>query len=245
MHVKRTLLVGLGAAASLGAVALAQPQTPVPAARTVVAQAKLPSVADQPMHFRAIGVALKSGETENIAGVTSVVYQMSGSSDVFVGGQTTTIAAGNGVYVPAGSPASITAKGGKSNTLVFQLAPQTGHAAEMGPGTVKEMFSSNDPLPGLKAGTYDMNLTRVTFPSGMPLNAPHHRTGGALYFVISGTGANVIAGTTYQRTPGTFIYEPFGLVHQWGNPGPEPLTFVTFNINQEGVPAVAQEAKPN
>jgi hypothetical protein len=27
-------------------------------------------------------------------------------------------------------------------------------------------------------------------------------------------------------------------VHQWGNPGNEPLTFVSFNINQEGVAAV-------
>jgi hypothetical protein len=27
-------------------------------------------------------------------------------------------------------------------------------------------------------------------------------------------------------------------VHQWGNPGNEPLTFITFNINPEGVAAV-------
>jgi hypothetical protein len=29
------------------------------------------------------------------------------------------------------------------------------------------------------------------------------------------------------------IYEPFGLVHQWGNPGAVPLTFLAFNINPE------------
>jgi hypothetical protein len=28
------------------------------------------------------------------------------------------------------------------------------------------------------------------------------------------------------------------LVHQWGNPGNEPLTFLAFNINPEGVAAV-------
>ena len=46
--------------------------------------------------------------------------------------------------------------------------------------------------------------------------------------------------------PGSLIYEPFGLVHQWGNPGNEPLTFLAFNINPEGVPAVVPEtpAKP-
>ena len=34
------------------------------------------------------------------------------------------------------------------------------------------------------------------------------------------------------------IYEPYGLMHQWGNPGDEPLTFLAFNINPEGVAAV-------
>jgi hypothetical protein len=28
------------------------------------------------------------------------------------------------------------------------------------------------------------------------------------------------------------------LVHQWGNPGNEPLIFAAFNINPEGVAAV-------
>ena len=41
-----------------------------------------------------------------------------------------------------------------------------------------------------------------------------------------------------SRAPGSFIYEPFDLVHQWGDPGNEPLTFITFNINPEGVAAV-------
>jgi hypothetical protein len=34
------------------------------------------------------------------------------------------------------------------------------------------------------------------------------------------------------------IYEPFGLVHQWGNPSDTPFTFLAFNINPEGVAAV-------
>jgi quercetin dioxygenase-like cupin family protein len=75
----------------------------------------------------------------------------------------------------------------------------------------------------------------------MPSNAPHHRTGAALYYVLSGTGANTVEGKTETRGPGSFIYEPAGLVHQWGNPGDTPLTFLTFNINQEGVPAVAPD----
>jgi mannose-6-phosphate isomerase-like protein (cupin superfamily) len=91
-----------------------------------------------------------------------------------------------------------------------------------------------------------LNLTRVTFPSGMPSNRPHHRSGAVLYYIVSGTGANTVGGKTVARGPGSLIYEPFGLVHQWGNPGSEPLTFLAFNINPEGVPAVIPEtpAKP-
>ena len=72
----------------------------------------------------------------------------------------------------------------------------------------------------------------------MPSNPPHHRSGAALYYIISGTGANTVAGKTEAKAPGALIYEPFGLVHQWGNPGNEPLTFLAFNINPEGVAAV-------
>jgi mannose-6-phosphate isomerase-like protein (cupin superfamily) len=93
----------------------------------------------------------------------------------------------------------------------------------------------------LKDGSYDLNLTRVTFPAHMPSNAPHHRSGAALYYIVSGNGANTIAGKTEQRGPGSLIYEPFGLVHQWGNPVDEPLTFLAFNINPDGVAAVVPE----
>jgi gentisate 1,2-dioxygenase len=67
----------------------------------------------------------------------------------------------------------------------------------------------------------------------MPSNPPHHRSGAALYFIISGTGANTVDGKT-----GSLIYEPYALVHQWGNPGEEPLILLAFNINPEGVAAV-------
>jgi mannose-6-phosphate isomerase-like protein (cupin superfamily) len=103
---------------------------------------------------------------------------------------------------------------------------------------VRELFRTAAPIPDLKPGGYDLNLTRVTFPAQMPSNPPHHRSGAALYFIVSGIGANTVDGKTEARGPGTLIYEPHALVHQWGNPGNEPLTFLAFNINPEGVPAV-------
>ena len=108
----------------------------------------------------------------------------------------------------------------------------------MPPAAVKELYRAAAPIPNLKPGSYDLNLTRVIFPAQMPSNAPHHRSGAALYYVISGTGANTIDGQTVAKGPESLIYEPFGLVHQWGNPGDQPLTFLAFNINPEGVAAV-------
>ena len=107
----------------------------------------------------------------------------------------------------------------------------TGKTAALKAGT-------SAPIPGLKSGVYDLNLTRVTFPAQMPSNPPHHRSGAALYYILSGTGANTVDGKTAEKGPGSLIYEPYGLVHQWGNPGNEPLTFLAFNINPEGVAAV-------
>jgi gentisate 1,2-dioxygenase len=66
----------------------------------------------------------------------------------------------------------------------------------------------------------------------MPSNPPHHRSGAALYYIISGTGTNTIEGKVDAKGPGSLIYEPFGLVHQWGNPS-APFTFLSFNIIEE------------
>ena len=113
-----------------------------------------------------------------------------------------------------------------------------GSACRDGTCRCERAISQLTPILDLKPGGYDLNLTRVTFPAQMPSNQPHHRSGAALYFIISGTGANTVEGKTEARGPGSLIYEPYALVHQWGNPGNEPLIFLAFNINPEGVAAV-------
>ena len=70
------------------------------------------------------------------------------------------------------------------------------------------------------------------------MGAINHTEVTEVYYVVSGTGANTVDGTTKTKGPDSLIYEPFGLVHQWGNPGGDPLTFLAFNINPEGVAAV-------
>jgi len=179
-------------------------------------------------------------------GAMAVLY---GISTEIADGQPKTITGGEGVLIAGGTSASLTAGNGEPSTLLyFLLVPKDALDQPItgAPATVKELYRTPAPLPGLKPGSYELNLTRVTFPPGMPSNRPHHRSGAALYYVVSGTGANTVGGKTVARGPGSLIYEPSGLVHQWGNPGSEPLTFLAFNINPEGVPAVIPEtsAKP-
>jgi len=234
-----TLLLG---AAVLAASAAAQ-TTPAPSAtaRTVVAAAKLPTVTNVPLHFRAVSVTVPPGEKTGVLAANGILYQISGSTEVSVGGEAKMLSAGEGLFIARGQPATLKAgSGGPSTLLHFFLVPAADldRPAETAPAAVRELYRTAAPIPELKPGGYDISLTRITFPAQMQSNPPHHRSGAALYYIVSGTGANTVDGKTEAKGPGALIYEPFGLVHQWGNPGNEPLTFLAFNINPEGMAAV-------
>ena len=218
---------------------------PAQAVRTVVAATKLPTVTDAPLYFTVVSVELAPGAKSSVSKANGILYQLTGSTEVSLAGEIKKINAGEGLFIGAEKRAEL--KPGAeapSSFLHFFLAPgaDLDKSAETAPAVVKEVYRTTAPIPDLRSGGYDLNLTRVTFPAGMPSNAPHHRSGAAQYYVLSGTGANTIEGKVISRPPGSFIYEPFDLVHQWGNPGNEPLTFITFNINPEGVAAVLQGA---
>jgi quercetin dioxygenase-like cupin family protein len=230
--------------AAMNGAAAQTPPAPPPAARTVIAATKLPSVVDRPLLFRAISITIPPGGNGDISAADGALYQLSGSTEVAAGGEVKTLGPGEGMLTATGKSASLKAKSSEPSILLqFLLTPPTADTAATQAGT-KEVYRTASPIPGLKSGSHDLNLTRVTFPAHMPSNPPHHRTGAALYYVLSGTGANTVEGKVEPRGPGTFIYEPAGLVHQWGNPGDTPLTFLTFNMNQEGVPAVVAERPP-
>jgi quercetin dioxygenase-like cupin family protein len=241
------MLIGKAVILLIGAMALATSvaaqSTPPPAAitRTVTATTKLPTVTEAPLYFRAVSVTLPPGEKSIVSAADGMLYQMSGSTEVAVDDQAATLKSGDGVFIPAGRKVTLTAGSGVPSTFLhFILAPATDldRPTETAPALVRELYRTSAAIPDLKPDGYDMNLTRVTFPPQMPSNPPHHRSGAALYFIISGTGSNTVGGKTMARGPGSLIYEPFGLVHQWGFPGNEPLTFLAFNINPEGIDAV-------
>lgn len=224
----------------LATAAAAQTTPGAPAiTRTVVAATKLPTVTDVPLYFKAVSVTLPAGQKSTVSSATGILYQITGTTEVSLGGETKIFSPGEGSFI--GKTAVLKAgSGGPATFLHFFLVPAADldRAAEAAPAVVKELYRTAASIPDLKPGGYDLNLTRVAFPAAMPSNQPHHRSGAALYYIISGTGANTVGGDTAARGPGSLIYEPFGLVHKWGNPGSEPLTFLAFNINPEGVAAV-------
>jgi quercetin dioxygenase-like cupin family protein len=241
MWFRTTATMLLGAVALAGS-ATAQP-TPAPLAitRTLVAAAKLPTVTDVPLYFRAVGVTLVRGEKTGALAANGILYQISGSTEISAGGETRMLSGGEGLFIVAGKTATLKAGNEQPSTFLhFFLIPAADldRPAATAPAAVRELYRTVAPIPDLKPGGYDFNLTRVTFPAQMPSNPPHHRSGAALYYIISGTGANTVDAKTEAKGPGSLVYEPFGLVHQWGNPGNEPLTFLAFNINPEGVAAV-------
>jgi len=231
-------------AAALATPAAGQTSTPTPApatARTVVASTKLSMLGDKPVHFKAVSVTIPAGTSSGVSSTDGIVYQLSGSTEVSIGGEVRTLSPGEGVFIASGSAATLKApESGPSIVLHFLLArpADLDTPLESPPAIVRELYRTVAPLPALKPGRYDLNLTRVTFPAQMLSNPPHHRSGAALYYIVSGTGANTVEGKLAAEKPGSLIYEPFGLVHQWGNPGDIPLTFLAFNINPEGVAAV-------
>ena len=249
MQFRTTGLLLLGAMAlaiALPASGTAQ-TTPPAITRTVIAATKLPTVTDAPVHFKAVSITLQPDERSSVSAANGILYQMSGSTEVVLDGEAKMLNAGEGLFIAGGKTAALTAgSGGPSTFLHFFLAPAVdlGQPAETAPAVVRELYRTANPIPDLKPGGYELNLTRITFPAQMPSNPPHHRSGAALYFIISGTGANTIDGKTQARGPGSLIYEPYALVHQWGNPGNEPLIFLAFNINPEGVAAVLPGAPP-
>jgi quercetin dioxygenase-like cupin family protein len=250
MRFRTTGILLLGAMALASSAAAQTTPAPTAITRTVVAATKLPTVTDVPLHFKVVSVTLPPGEKSAVSAANGILYQISGSTEVSLDGEAKLIRTGEGLFIAGGKIAELKAGSeGSSTFLHFFLVPAVDldRPTETAPAAVRELYRTAAPLPDLKPGGYDLNLTRVSFPAQMPANAPHHRSGAALYYIVSGTGANTIDAKTAARGSGSLIYEPYGLVHQWGNPGNDPLIFLAFNVNPEGVAAVlagAPEKRP-
>jgi quercetin dioxygenase-like cupin family protein len=212
--------------------------TPV---REVLASRGLATVVDAPLHFRLIRVTLPPGQSTSYAGPYGFVYALSGALAIGSGGQVVTLRPGEATFVDAGKPTTLRAMEGDSAMFLHFLlvrAAELSASVEGPPATTSELYRTGAPIPALKPGPYEFSLTRVTFPPRLPANPPHHRSGAALYYIASGTGAIAAAGRTEPRPAGSIQYEPNDFVHQWANPGDAPLVLLQANISPEGTPVV-------
>ena len=73
--------------------------------RTVVAATKLPTVTDVPLHFKAVSVTLQPDEKSGVSAANGILYQMSGSTEVALGGETKKLNAGDGLFIAGGKTA--------------------------------------------------------------------------------------------------------------------------------------------
>jgi quercetin dioxygenase-like cupin family protein len=213
--------------------------------RTVLATTGLPSVTDTPLHFRLLRVTVPGGESTTYSGATGIIYLLSGGLAVSVDGDRQTLREGDAVVVTKGKTAALRTTGSDPATLLYFMLPRVEELNAPGPRAplaATELYRTAAPIPGLKSGPYEFSLVRVSFPPRFPLNPPHHRSGAALYYVLSGTGATATGGRTEARPAASIQYEPFDLIHQWTNPGGAPLVLLQANISQEGVPAVIFES---
>jgi quercetin dioxygenase-like cupin family protein len=225
----------------VGAQTTPGPSTTQPTAvRNVLASAGLPTVIDVPLHYKLLRLSIPAGQSTSSREANGFLFQMSGMLAVTTSGDTRTLRSGDAMFVGRGESATMKAAGPEPAVFLhFLLLPAADleKVVEGAPAAVTELYRTTA-IPSLKSGPYEFTLTRVTLPPRMPSNAPHYRSGGALYYVASGTGTMTVEGKTETKPAGSRLFEPYGMVHQWGNPGDTPLVLLQANISPEGVPAV-------
>ncbi len=235
------------AAGILVIVAVTVPASAQTTLRTVLAIAALPSVVDVPLHFKLLRVSVPAGQATGYATSNGFVYQLSGTLGVAIDGNSANLRPGDATFVPVGKRATYTATGNEPGVFLhFLLVPasEIGKAVAPEAASVSEMYHTAAPIPNLKPGPYEFTLTRVVIPARTPYNLPHYRSGAALYYIVSGTGARIVEGRTESWPPGSSVYEPYGLVHQWANPGDVPFMILQANISSEGAPVVIMGTSP-
>ena len=225
------------------AVFLLAPAAEGPAApvRTVLAKAVLPNPGGEPRYFRLLQGDLEPGRAIPAMEDEAMVFVLPGGPlAVTAAGGRTTVAPGEALRVAGHSGARFEAAEKRATGfLVICLGP----AGSKGPEDegIAELFRCREPLSGLGAGPLAFDLTQVTFPPHMPANPSHHRTGDALYVVLSGSGEFTTQGKTVPKPPGTCHFEASGMVHQWANPGGAPLVLLVANVTLDGTPALAYD----
>jgi quercetin dioxygenase-like cupin family protein len=241
LSILAALFCGFVFASSTYAQPASAPKPPAGIVRAVLASTALPSVTDAPRYYKLVRVSVSSGNATAYNGPVGFVFLLSGSLQVAAGADRQILERGDGFAVAAGRKTALTALGSEPAVylhFVLSRADELNRSMEGAPAMVTELYRNASPIPGLKPGPYEFSLVRVTFSPRLPLNPPHRRSGAALYYVLAGPGVFATGGKSETKPAGVAHFEPYDLVHQWGNPVDTPLVLIQANISQEGVPAV-------
>jgi len=135
------------------AVSAAAQTPPTTTVRKVVAATKLPTVTNVPLYFKVQSITLSPNERSSVSGTNSVLYQLSGSTDVSGVGETRTLSAGDGLLIAAGMAVELKPTSGAPSTLLqFLLSPASDldRSTAAGPAAVKELYRTAAADPGSK-----------------------------------------------------------------------------------------------
>ena len=185
MPFKITGAILLGVLAFATSVAAQSTPPPSGITRTVIAATKLLTVTEVPLYFRAVRVTLPQGGKTALSASSGVIYQVSGSTEITFDKQSRTLTSGEGSFIAAGRTTTLKATGDAPSALLhFFLGPaadleQPAYAA---PATVRELYRTSAPIPGLKPGNYDLNLTRMD-PDHWSMNPSTSSTNGEILAV--------------------------------------------------------------
>jgi hypothetical protein len=218
----------------------AQSQSEVPVS-ALLATGHLASVVDMPLYFRLYRAHLPAAQHAAYRGSNAMLYDLSGAPAIGIdGGAAQPLAQGTGAFVAAGQTVTIGASGSEpADLLLFVLTARPNQLPPLDrPAIVKELYRTPDPLPDLRAGPYEFSLARVTFPAAMPASPAVYRSGAALDYVLAGTGTLMADGKTEAVSAEAALFERFGRLHRWANPGDQPLILLQANISREGDPEV-------
>jgi quercetin dioxygenase-like cupin family protein len=214
--------------------------------RLVLASSKMPSIDDGPLHFRIVRVTIPAGQSVAYAGPQGMVYPTSGSLSISVDGERRTLQDGEGSFLGSGRRATLAAGATVPATFLHFLLvaraelEQTFHAR---PAAAAEV-ARTEPIPGLKPGPHEFTLTRVTVNPKIPAPPLHHRSGAALYYVLSGTWIMHTEDRHEARARGQVQFEPSTFVHTWENVGDVPGALLQANVSPENVPEIIFIKRP-
>jgi mannose-6-phosphate isomerase-like protein (cupin superfamily) len=186
-----------------------------------------------------LNVTIPAGKSATFTGPDGFLYVSGGKVEIAVSAEKAMLAEGEARHLANGAQTTLRAIGPRPATLLhYLLVPGNAAADKAYSGaTVAELYRANEPAP-LTAGPHEFSLTRVTSPVGAPPPPMHHRSGAALYRVLSGTGTIHLQGKDEPRSAGAVQYEPNGFIHTWENAGKVPLVLLQANISAEGAPEI-------